>query len=84
MEKKHKDGYSSIREAGLLSTIPFLLAGGPVIGFFVGSFLDKRLGASPYLTIVFVVLGFVAGIREVYKVISLAMREERKREEERK
>ncbi|MDI6808032.1 MAG: AtpZ/AtpI family protein [Candidatus Eisenbacteria bacterium] len=84
MGKKRKDGYSSLREAGLLSTIPFLLAGGPVIGFFVGSFLDKRLGTSPYLSIVFVVLGFVAGIREVYKVISLAMREERKREEERK
>ena len=68
--------YSRIRRAGLLTSIPLVLAIAPVIGFFMGDFLDDRLGTEPYLMIVFVVLGFIAGAREVHKLVKKAYEDE--------
>ncbi len=68
--------YSTLRRASLLTAIPLILAIAPVIGFFIGDFLDKKLGTEPYLMIVFVVLGFIAGAREVYKLVKKAYEDE--------
>ena len=80
MTKRSKSGedekYSTLRRAGLLTAIPLVLAISPVIGFFMGDFLDKKLGTEPYLMIVFVVLGFIAGAREVYKLVKRAYEDE--------
>jgi len=80
MTKRSKSGedekYSLIRRAGLLTAIPLILAMSPVIGFFMGDFLDSKLGTGPYLMIVFVVLGFVAGAREVYRLVKRAYEDE--------
>jgi ATP synthase protein I len=70
------DKYSTMRRVGLLTAIPLVLAIAPVIGFFMGDFLDKKLGTEPYLMIVFVVLGFIAGAREVYKLVKKAYEDE--------
>jgi len=68
--------YSKMRRASLLTAIPLVLAIAPVIGFFMGDFLDDRLGTEPYLMIVFVVLGFIAGAREVHKLVKKAYEDE--------
>lgn len=68
--------YSTLRRAGLLTSIPLLLAISPIIGFFIGDFLDGKLGTEPYLMIVFVTLGFVAGAREVYRLVKKAYEDE--------
>jgi ATP synthase protein I len=68
--------YSTMRRVGLLTTIPLILAISPVIGFFIGDFLDGWLGTEPYLMIVFVALGFVAGAREVYRLVKKAYEDE--------
>ena len=69
--KKEKD-YNWARQMGLLSTIPFLMAVPPIAGLLIGRFLDKRFNATPVLTIIFLLLGFVAGFREVRNVIRKA------------
>ena len=80
MIKRSKSGdddkYAAIRRAGVLTAIPFILAIAPIIGFFMGDFLDSWLGTEPYLMIVFVVLGFIAGAREVYKLVKRANEDE--------
>ena len=80
MKKKSQsdedEKYSKMRRAGLLTAIPLVLAIAPVIGFFMGDFLDDRLGTEPYLMIVFVVLGFIAGAREVHKLVKKAYEDE--------
>ena len=80
MKKRSKsdedEKYSRIRRASLLTAIPLVLAIAPVIGFFMGDFLDDRLGTEPYLMIVFVVLGFIAGAREVHKLVKKAYEDE--------
>ena len=65
-----------LRSAGLLLAIPTLLIVSPLVGFFVGSWLDRRFGISPWLTIVGLVLGFVAAGRETTKLYRRYIAEE--------
>jgi ATP synthase protein I len=69
--KKEKD-YNWARQMGLLSTIPFLMAVPPIAGLLIGRYLDKRFDVNPVLTIIFLLLGFVAGVREVASVLKKA------------
>ncbi len=71
MEKK-KDQYNWARQMGLLSTIPFLMAVPPIAGLLIGRYLDKRFDVYPVLTIIFLLLGFAAGVREVALVLKKA------------
>jgi ATP synthase protein I len=70
--KPEKDRYNWARQMGLLSTIPFLMAVPPIAGLLIGRYLDKRFNAYPVLTIIFLLLGFAAGVREVTLVIRKA------------
>ena len=47
-------------------TLPIRLAAFPTVGFLFGSFVDRRVGSSPWLTVTCLVLGFVASAREVW------------------
>ena len=58
--------------------IPLRLALAPIIGFLFGWFLDRRLGIFPWLTSGLLLLGFVAGAREL-KI--LVKRTEEKKDE---
>jgi ATP synthase protein I len=70
--RKPDNKYSTYRQIGILTTIPFLLAVGPILGYYIGDFLDKRLNTNPYLMILFIVLGFVASGKGVYDLIKKA------------
>ena len=48
---------------------------GPLIGYFVGEWLDRKWGTEPYLMVTLIVLGFVASAREVWGLIKRASRE---------
>ncbi len=50
-------------------TIPFVLAVPPVLGWFIGNWLDKKLNTEPYLMYFMIILGFVAGFKEMYRII---------------
>ena len=69
---KDKDRMTGLRQISLLTAIPALLVIGPLIGLWVGRYLDGRLGTEPYMLVLFVVLGFVASGRETWKLIKLA------------
>ena len=66
----------SLRPVGMLTAIPFVMMTGPLIGYFAGNWLDRRLGTEPYLMIVFITLGFVATGREVWVLIKRASPED--------
>jgi F0F1-type ATP synthase assembly protein I len=56
----------------LLATIPFLLAVPPIAGLFIGRFLDEKFNTDPILTIVLLILGFIAGAKETANVVRKA------------
>jgi ATP synthase protein I len=64
-EKKRK----RMKMIGIYMTIPFVLAVPPIVGWLIGTWLDKKLETSPYLMYVLLILGFAAGIREFYRII---------------
>ena len=68
--------YKGLRSAGLLLTIPTLLIVAPLVGFFLGNWLDTRFGWSPWLKIAGLVLGFFAAGRETYLIYRRYMAEE--------
>lgn len=70
--KKGDDRRTWARQAGLLSTVPFLLVVPPIAGVLIGDYLDNRFETSPVFTIILLTLGFVAGAREVAIVIKKA------------
>lgn len=39
-----------------------------VIGLAIGYFLDKWLDTSPYLTLIFLIIGIIAGFRNLYVI----------------
>ena len=61
-------GFRAMRSAGLLLAIPMLLIVSPLVGFFLGNWLDGKLGTRPWLALVGLALGFVAGGRETYQI----------------
>lgn len=80
LQKKNEDDrYRAMRQVGLLTTIPILLAVSPIIGFFMGRLIDQKVGTEPWFSIGFLILGFVAGAQQVARVIKLANRDDTRR-----
>lgn len=55
--------------------IPMLLVAGPLVGFFVGRFLDRTLQTAPWGLIGAILLGLAASIRETIRTIRQAIRD---------
>jgi F0F1-type ATP synthase assembly protein I len=62
------------RTLGLGLTLLTLLVAGPVVGFFIGDWLDRTLGTS-WLTWVCLLIGFAAAGRQIYLIASRIQRE---------
>lgn len=76
MTEKDRKKVTAWRQVGLLTTIPFILALAPIVGFLLGQYLDKRFQTRPWLSVILLALGFVAGVRETIKIIQLSQRED--------
>ena len=74
MAKKDEDRekFSLMRQAAILSAIPGFLVVPPVIGVFVGRWLDQRYHTAPWLLLVFLLLGFGTGIRLIVRTLRQA------------
>jgi F0F1-type ATP synthase assembly protein I len=64
------------RQVGLLSSIPFILALAPIIGFFIGQLLDRHFRTRPWLSVILLLFGFIAGVRETIKIVKLSQQED--------
>jgi F0F1-type ATP synthase assembly protein I len=59
------------RQAALGMELPFTLVGTVVFGGFIGYLLDKWLHTSPWLMAILGAIGFVGGVREVIRRLSI-------------
>lgn len=69
MKKNDGSPENNLGQIGAYATIPFVLALFPLMGGWIGSYLDKWLDTAPYLMYLFILLGFIAGCREVYRIM---------------
>ncbi|MBU4052995.1 MAG: AtpZ/AtpI family protein [Proteobacteria bacterium] len=58
-----------IREIAYYSTVGLSLAFSVFIGLGLGVYLDRRFNTTPWLTLVFLGLGIIAGFRNVLMAI---------------
>ncbi len=65
-EKKPKNSETG-RAMGVAFRISFELVLGVFIGAAIGWYLDKWLGTLPLFLIIFFILGFAAGLRNVFR-----------------
>jgi ATP synthase protein I len=63
------DDKEPAKQIGAFITIPFVLAVPPVIGWLIGSWLDKTFHSHSIFMYSLVILGFIAGFREVYRIV---------------
>lgn len=81
---ENDDRYRMVRQSGLLATIPFMLAVPPIAGLLIGRFIDNRIHTNPVFTIILMVFGFAAGIKEVAGIIKKANAEDKKNSQDKK
>jgi hypothetical protein len=77
-DAKKPDVYKWIRTAGLLSFIPFVLASGPLAGYFLGEFLVVRFSLAGYVLYISITMGFLASVAETIRIIKFALLSEDK------
>ena len=73
-----KDAYSQLKQIGVLTTVPIILVAGPIVGYFIGDWVDRRFRFYPWGTILFLVLGFVASGREIFRLLKQLLKEDKK------
>ncbi|RMG60944.1 MAG: AtpZ/AtpI family protein [Deltaproteobacteria bacterium] len=74
MRKDEKRG-RLYREVGRYASLGLEMALSVIIGLAIGAFLDKRLGTGPWLTLLFLIFGFVAGFRSLIRAARRSQRE---------
>jgi ATP synthase protein I len=63
MEEKDR---KLIRMIGVLSTVGLTMVFATVVGLYIGLKLDEWLGTSPWLTALFLLIGIIAGFRNLF------------------
>ena len=58
-----------LQQAGLLTSIPFVLLVGPAIGYYLGNALDGRWRYAPWGMAAATTLGAIASCIQVYRIL---------------
>lgn len=66
------------KELARLSSIGVAFGAATAIGLFIGYGLDRLLGTSPWLTIIFALLGIAAGFLNFFRDVGLMGRTRRR------
>lgn len=61
-----------LQQAGLLTSIPFVLLVGPALGYYLGTALERRWSIAPWGMGVGIVIGWLASARATIQVIRQA------------
>ena len=72
--KENPEFFVRARQIGILTSVPIILALGPLIGYFAGSWIDRKFGFYPVGTLVLIGLGFAASVRETVRMIREVLR----------
>jgi ATP synthase protein I len=62
---------SLLRQLGRLSTIGVSLVAATAIGLAIGYGLDRWLGTSPWLTLIFTLFGIAAGFLNLFRDVGM-------------
>lgn len=75
--KKDKDG-ETYQILGLVGSFGFTTAGAVAGGYFIGSYLDKKLGTTPWFMLSFILLGIAGSFIEFFRLVKKLLEENKK------
>ena len=64
-----EDPQENTAQVGAYITLPFVLAAPPILAGTIGRILDEWWGTDPYITYSMLILGFIAGVREFWRIV---------------
>ena len=71
----NKNKNEAYRIVGLVGSFGFTTAGAMAGGYFLGSYLDKKLNTAPWFMLSFIILGIAGSFIEFFKLIKKLSRE---------
>ncbi|KIH78208.1 magnesium transporter [Geoalkalibacter ferrihydriticus DSM 17813] len=71
-----------IKSLGFLSGIGISMVVATLMGLAIGYYLDKWLGTSPWLTLLFLLFGVVAGFRNIYILTDRELKRQQKNDDD--
>ncbi len=75
---RKEDLYKGIKTVGYVSFIPFMLAAGPLSGYFAGVFLREKFNLPFRIVLIGVVCGFAVGVMEMVRILRVLSRMNKK------
>ncbi len=76
MEKK-QDYYRFIKLVGFAFFVPVVMAAGPILGYFAGSFLQQKFFPNIRLALICTLIGLLAGTLETLRIIKIMIKTEK-------
>ena len=70
-----EDTREALKLVGLASTLGLTIVIATFIGLALGLWLDRVFDTSPWLTVIFLLLGIIAGFRNFYRFMSKRAKE---------
>ena len=84
-KKRHSmddDNRQLMKSLSLLSSIGISMVAASFIGLAIGYYLDKWLGTTPWMTLVWLGIGIISGFRNIFILTRRAMREQNRTPED--
>ena len=81
MAEKKDAFYSQVKQLGALTAVPIILVAGPLAGYFIGNWVDGRFRVYPWGTVLFLIFGFVASGREIFRLLKQLLKEDKKNDD---
>jgi ATP synthase protein I len=72
-----KDKGKVVRQIASYSTLGLEMGLSVAVGAIIGYYLDKWLHSEPWLLIVFLIFGVIAGFRSLYRALKRLQREDK-------
>ncbi len=71
-----------IKSLSFLSSLGISMVAASFIGLFIGIYLDKWLGTSPWMTLIWLGIGIISGFRNIFILTRRALRDIEQDEEQ--
>jgi ATP synthase protein I len=71
-----------MKSLGFLSSLGISMVAASFIGLFIGIYLDKWLGTSPWMTLIWLGIGIISGFRNIFILTRRALRDFEQEEEQ--
>ncbi len=73
-KEKKRDLWAAFQAGGLALAIPFEMASGPFIGYFIGLYLKHRFGMHDFFIYLLTFMGLLAGFINTVAIIRMMLK----------